>query len=101
MPAALAGSRPSWPKITVFPARTIGLMTWDELLDYGRGKPAPWQDEPWEGDVVAKVGPKIFAFLGAGREGLSVGLKCGASREAADEWVIRFPGDASAMRYLG
>jgi predicted DNA-binding protein (MmcQ/YjbR family) len=76
-------------------------MTWDELLDYCLAKPGAWQDEPWEGDVVAKVGPKIFAFLGAGRQGLSVGLKCGASREAADEWVLRFPGDASAMRYIG
>ena len=75
-------------------------MTWDELLDYCLAKPGAWQDEPWEGDVVAKVGPKIFAFLGTGREGLSIGLKCGASREAADEWVLRFPGDASAMRYI-
>src|ERR1700747_2358785 len=58
--------------------RTIGLMTWDELLDCCRPKRAAWQDEPWEGDVVAKVGPKIFAFLGTGREGLSIGLKCGA-----------------------
>ena len=32
---------------------------------------------------------------------LSIGLKCGASREAADEWLLRFPADASAMRYIG
>jgi hypothetical protein len=31
----------------------------------------------------------------------SVGLKCGASREAADEWLLRYPGDASVMPYIG
>jgi predicted DNA-binding protein (MmcQ/YjbR family) len=30
-----------------------------------------------------------------------VGLKCGASREAADEWLLRYPGDASVMAYIG
>ena len=28
--------------------------------------PGAWPDEPWEGDVVVKVGAKIFAFLGSG-----------------------------------
>ena len=84
----------------------MGGMTWDELLDYCLAKPGAWQDEPWGDGVVAKVGPKIFAFLGAGDQpgaGLkgSVGLKCGASREAADEWLLRYPGDASAMPYIG
>jgi predicted DNA-binding protein (MmcQ/YjbR family) len=79
-------------------------MTWDELLAYCLAKPGAWQDEPWEGDVVAKVGPKIFAFLrsvGPGGEALGVGVKCGASREAADEWLLRFPGDAAVMPYIG
>ena len=77
-------------------------MTWDELLDYCLAKPGAWPDEPWDGDVVAKVGQKIFAFLGHGDQApLSVGLKCAATREAADEWLLRFPGDASAMRYIG
>jgi predicted DNA-binding protein (MmcQ/YjbR family) len=78
-------------------------MTWDELLAYCLAKPGAWQDEPWEGDVVAKVGPKIFAFLrsvGPGGEALGVGVKCGASREAADEWLLRFPGDAAVMSYI-
>jgi predicted DNA-binding protein (MmcQ/YjbR family) len=30
-----------------------------------------------------------------------VGLKCGASREAAGEWLLRYPGDASVMAYIG
>src|SRR5580692_11107936 len=73
-------------------------MTWEELLAYCLAKPGAWQDEPWEGDVVVKVGAKIFAFLGSGT---SVGLKCGASREAADEWLLRYPDDASVMAYIG
>jgi predicted DNA-binding protein (MmcQ/YjbR family) len=73
-------------------------MTWDDLLGYCLAKPGAWQDEPWEGDVVVKVGPKIFAFLGSGT---AVGLKCAASREAADEWLLRYPQDASVMAYIG
>ena len=41
-------------------------MTWEDLLAYCLAKPGAWQDEPWEGDVVVKVGAKIFAFLGLG-----------------------------------
>jgi predicted DNA-binding protein (MmcQ/YjbR family) len=70
----------------------------DELLAYCLGKPGAWQDEPWEGDVVAKVHDKIFAFLGAGT---SVGVKCGSSREEADEWLLTYPGDARVMAYIG
>jgi predicted DNA-binding protein (MmcQ/YjbR family) len=73
-------------------------MTWDELLAYCLAKPGGWQDEPWEGDVVVKVGSKIFAFLGSGS---SVGVKCGRTREAADEWLHRYPDDASVMAYIG
>jgi len=35
-------------------------MTWYELLAYCLAKPGAWQDEPWEGDVVAKVGQKVL-----------------------------------------
>jgi predicted DNA-binding protein (MmcQ/YjbR family) len=75
-----------------------GDVTADELLTYCLGKPGAWQDEPWEGDVVVKVGSKIFAFLGAGT---SVGVKCGATREVADEWLARYPADAAVMPYIG
>ena len=73
-------------------------MTWEDLLTYCLAKPGAWQDEPWEGDVVVKVGPKIFAFLGSGS---AVGLKCGPTREAANEWLLRYPDDASVMAYIG
>lgn len=73
-------------------------MTADELLAYCLAKPGAWQDQPWEDDVVAKVGDKIFAFLGSGT---SVGVKCGASREEADEWLQQYPHDAHVMAYIG
>jgi len=73
-------------------------MTPDELLGHCLAKPGAWQDEPWEGDLVVKVGPKIFAFLGSGT---SVGVKCGRSRDEADEWLARYPDDASVMAYIG
>ena len=75
-------------------------MTRDELLSYCLAKPGAWQDEPWDGDVVVKVDAKIFAFLG-NADGNSVGLKCGATREEADEWLLRYPDDATKMAYIG
>jgi predicted DNA-binding protein (MmcQ/YjbR family) len=75
-------------------------MKYDELLAYCLAKPGAWQDEPWEGDVVVKVGSKIFAFLG-GESSSTVGLKCGPNREAADEWLARYPDDASVSAYIG
>ena len=75
-------------------------MTWDELLGYCLSRPGAWQDEPWEGDIVAKVATKIFAFLGSAG-GNSVGLKCAETRDAADEWLVRYPDDAVAMAYIG
>jgi predicted DNA-binding protein (MmcQ/YjbR family) len=68
-----------------------------DVREYCLGKPGAWPDEPWEGDTVAKVGEKIFAFLGDG----SVGLKCGATREEADELVATYPEDVSKMPYIG
>jgi predicted DNA-binding protein (MmcQ/YjbR family) len=65
-------------------------------------KPGAWADNPWGHDhPVIKVGPaeagKIFAFLG----GDGVGVRGGATREGADEWLQRFPEDASVMAYIG
>ena len=75
-------------------------MTWDQMLAYCLAKPGAWQDEPWEGDVVVKVGAKIFAFLGSAA-GSTVGVKCGRTRDGADEWLQRYPDDASVMPYIG
>lgn len=72
-------------------------MTDEELRAYCLAKPGAWPDSPWEGGTVAKVHVRIFAFIGSG----SVGLKCGASREEADEWPARYPDDASVMAYIG
>jgi predicted DNA-binding protein (MmcQ/YjbR family) len=30
-----------------------------------------------------------------------VGIKCGPSREEADEWLHRYPEDATVMAYIG
>jgi predicted DNA-binding protein (MmcQ/YjbR family) len=75
-------------------------MTWEDLLAVCLAKPGAWQDEPWEGDVVVKVGAKIFAFFRSGQSA-SVGLNCGQDREVADEWLLRYPDDASVMAYIG
>jgi predicted DNA-binding protein (MmcQ/YjbR family) len=76
-------------------------MTRDDLLAHCLAKPGAWLDQPWEGDVVVKVGSRIFAFLGSPEQGTTVGVKCGPTREVADEWLIRYPDDASVMAYIG
>ncbi len=78
-------------------------MDVSDLLELCLGFPGAWPDNPWDHDhPVVKVGEapaagKIFAFLGAD----SVGLKAGPNREVADEWLDRFPDDASVMAYIG
>ena len=77
-------------------------MTPDEAAAYALAKPGAWPDSPWEGDRVAKVSDgrgagKIFAFLGAD----TIGVKCGSGRDVADEWLDRYPSDASVMAYIG
>ena len=83
-------------------------MTRDDLVAHCAALPGAWLDERWDGDVVVKVGSKIFAFVGspapAGADpvaGGSVGVKCGRTREEADEWLHRYPDDAGAMAYIG
>lgn len=73
------------------------MMAAMDFESYALGKPGSWRDEPWEGDVVAKVSDKIFVFLGDD----TVGVKAGSSREEADVWLDRYPEDASVMPYIG
>lgn len=73
------------------------MLTQQAVIDHALSLPGAWPDEPWEGDVVAKVADKIFAFTGQA----TVGVKCGRSRVEADEWLKRFPDDASVMAYIG
>jgi predicted DNA-binding protein (MmcQ/YjbR family) len=77
-------------------------MDVDTLLEHCLALPGAWPDNPWEHEhPVIKVGAperaKIFAFLGAD----TVGVKAGPNREVADEWLHRYPEDASVMAYIG
>ena len=68
-----------------------------EVVAYCLAKPGAVPDTPWEEDLVAKVGGKIFAFLG----GNGVGLKCGRDADEAAELRLRFPDTATVMPYIG
>ena len=68
-----------------------------DLVAYCLGKPGAVPDEPWEGRLVAKVGGKVFAFLG----GDGLGVKCGRDTDGSAELRLRFPASVSVMRYIG
>jgi predicted DNA-binding protein (MmcQ/YjbR family) len=72
-------------------------MNHDELVAYCMAKPGAVPDEPWEGDLVAKVGGKIFAFLG----GDGLGVKCGRDSDEAAELRHRYPEHVTVMAYIG
>jgi predicted DNA-binding protein (MmcQ/YjbR family) len=97
---------------TASPAPYVEPMDADAMRAYCLAKPGAWPDWPWGGGPedplaeghehpVVKVGPegagKIFAFLDDG----GVGVKGGPTREVADEWLQRYPEDASVMAYIG
>ncbi len=54
----------------------------DDLVEHALAFPEAWQDTPWEDDLVAKVGKKIFVFFGNG-ESPTVGVKLPESAEQA------------------
>lgn len=76
-------------------------MTHAELVAYCLAKPGAEPDEPWEGDLVAKVGGKIFAFLGSGAAGAGIGVKCGRNTDEAAELRDRYPGTVTVSAYIG
>jgi predicted DNA-binding protein (MmcQ/YjbR family) len=79
-------------------------VTPEDIRRHALAKPGAWVDTPWEDDEVVKVGEggagKIFVFLGSG-ESAAIGVKAGADREAADEWLLRYPDAASVLPYIG
>jgi predicted DNA-binding protein (MmcQ/YjbR family) len=50
----------------------------DAVAAHALALPEAWQDFPWDGDRVAKVGKKIFAFLASDDNG-TLGVKLPAS----------------------
>jgi predicted DNA-binding protein (MmcQ/YjbR family) len=76
-------------------------MTRDEIVAYCLAKPGARLDEPWEGDEVAKVGSKIFAFFWAPGGPVRVGLKCGRTADEAGEIRARFPDHVTISAYTG
>ena len=75
-------------------------MTLDDLIAYCLAKPGAEETYPWgDGELVAKVGGKAFAFIGI--EAASVGLKCGADADEAEQWRARHPDAITRSAYIG
>ena len=75
-------------------------MDRDELIGYCLGKPGAEETYPWgDGELVAKVGGKAFAFIGLGSG--SVGVKCGRDAAEAAEWRDRYPDAITVSHYTG
>ncbi len=56
------------------------------LLALALDLPGAWRDTPWEDDVVAKVGKKIFVFFGSpAQPGISVKLPDSADQALSAE----------------
>ena len=71
-----------------------------ELVAHCLGKPGAEETYPWgEGELVAKVGGKAFAFIGLAAG--TVGVKCGRDAAEAAEWRDRYPGAVTVSSYIG
>jgi predicted DNA-binding protein (MmcQ/YjbR family) len=67
-----------------------------DLQAYCLGFEGAWEDYPW-GDIVYKVGKKVFAFMGA--NGAMAGVTVKATKEDA-EVLTQLP-NISRARYVG
>jgi predicted DNA-binding protein (MmcQ/YjbR family) len=56
----------------------------DELLRFGAALPGAWEDHPW-GEVVLKVGTKVFVFFGRPGAALCFSVKLPRSGESVLE----------------
>ena len=75
-------------------------MERDELVAYCLGKAGAEETYPWgDGELVAKVGGKGFAFIGL--DGGTVSVKCGRDAAEAAEWRDRYPGAVTSSHYVG
>ncbi|MEK6208443.1 MAG: MmcQ/YjbR family DNA-binding protein [Chloroflexota bacterium] len=54
---------------------TTSAIARKQLRAHALEHPEAWADEPWPGDHVAKVGKKIFVFLGGEGPEVSLGVK--------------------------
>ena len=74
-------------------------MDLDAVIAYCLAKPGAEETYPWgEGELVAKVGDKGFAFIGTGKPG-SVGLK--AAPGDGEAWRARYPDAITVSAYIG
>ena len=68
----------------------------EALEEFALGLPGAFSDMPWEGDVVAKVGKKIFVFFGSD-DPSSITVKLPSSADHA----LATPGAVPASYGLG
>jgi predicted DNA-binding protein (MmcQ/YjbR family) len=74
-------------------------MDRDELITRCLAHPGAYLDNPWgEPDSVAKVGGKIFCFLGASEGPVAISVK--NTRDRVEEWRARYPEHIGVPRYL-
>lgn len=77
-------------------------MTREEVIAYCLAKPGAEETYPWgDGELVAKVGGKAFAFIGLGAAPGRVSVKCGRDADDAREWRDRYPGAITVSAYTG
>ncbi|HVX45587.1 MAG TPA: MmcQ/YjbR family DNA-binding protein [Mycobacteriales bacterium] len=77
-------------------------MNRDEVIAYCLARPGAEETYPWgDGELVAKVGGKAFAFIGLGAGSHAVTLKCGRTGDEAAIWRDRYPDAVTASAYIG